>query len=320
MSSPARCQWQTKQHGTGQADRRRQESLNLCLARAQWPGRRGKRHSSFARREEFPAKGPHQNGVLVPLPPWAKEPAAGAAELPRYVLSKDGKNQRSPGAGSEECQHSSRLPPDPVTGDASRESFLESGAGGTADCFPFRTAAAGWAIQRRPSQLDDENAPGACSRRGWYVIGGRRNAAPTQGPGPGCRGGLWPPVVYRQTKQHGISQAAPVGAADPNLHRARAQWPGRRSRGHSSFARREEFPAKGPHQKRRFGSFAAVGKGTRRRSGGTSPLCSFQGWKEPKIPGGWLRGVPALQSPASGPRYGGRFPGVVPRIRRGWCS
>ena len=143
-------------------------------------------------------------------------------------------------------------PRTPVTGDASRKSFLESGAGGTADCFPFRAAAAGWAIQRRPSQLDDENAPGACSRRGWYVIGGRRNAAPTQGPGPGCRGGLWPPVVYRQTKQHGISQAAPVGAADPNLHRARAQWPGRRSRGHSSFARREELPAKGAPPKTAF--------------------------------------------------------------------
>ena len=61
-------------------------------------------------------RGPTKNGVLVPLPPWAKEPAAGAAELPRYVLSKDGKNQRSPGAGSEECKHSSRLPPDPGYG------------------------------------------------------------------------------------------------------------------------------------------------------------------------------------------------------------
>ncbi len=57
MSSPARRQWQTKQHGTGQADRRRQESLNLHRARAQWPGRRSRGHSSFARREELPAKG-----------------------------------------------------------------------------------------------------------------------------------------------------------------------------------------------------------------------------------------------------------------------
>ena len=167
-------------------------------------------------------------------------------------LSEQKGTKESPGAGSEECQHSSRPPPDPVTGDASWESFLEPGAGGAADCFPFRAAAAGWTIQRRPGKLDEENAPGACSRRGWYVIGGRRNAAPTQGPGPGCRGGLWPPVVYRQTKQHGISQAAPVGAADPNLHRARAQWPGRRSRGHSSFARREELPAKGAPPKTAF--------------------------------------------------------------------
>ena len=40
-----------------------------------------------------------------------------------------------------------------------------------------------------------------------------------------------------------------------------------------------------------------------------SPLCSFQGWKEPKIPGGWLRGVPALQSPAPGPPLRRTLPG-----------
>ena len=70
-----------------------------------------------------------------------------------------------------------------------------------------------------------------------------------------------------------------------------------------------DFLPKGPHLKRRFGSFAAVGKGTRRRGGGTPFLCSFQRWKEPKIAGVWLRGAPALQSPTPGPRYGGRFPG-----------
>ena len=69
------------------------------------------------------------------------------------------------------------------------------------------------------------------------------------------------------------------------------------------------FLPKGPHLKRRFGSFAAVGKGTRRRGGGTPFLCSFQRWKEPKIAGVCLRGAPALQSPTPGSRYGGRFPG-----------
>jgi hypothetical protein len=36
-----------------------------------------------------------------------------------------------------------------------------------------------------------------------------------------------------------------------------------------------------------------------------------------KCPGVCLRGVQALQSPTPGPRYGGRFPGAVPHIRRG---
>ena len=70
-----------------------------------------------------------------------------------------------------------------------------------------------------------------------------------------------------------------------------------------------DFLPKGPHLKRRFGSLAAVGNGTRRRGGGTPFLCSFQRWKEPKIAGVCLRGAPALQSPTPGPRYGGRFPG-----------
>ena len=72
-----------KQHGTGQAAPVGAAGPILRHARAQWPGRRGTRHSNFARRTGFPAKGAAKNGVLVPLPPWAKEPAAGAAELPK---------------------------------------------------------------------------------------------------------------------------------------------------------------------------------------------------------------------------------------------
>ncbi len=126
-------------------------------------------------------------------------------------LSDQKGTKESPGAGSEECKHSSRPPPAPVTEDASRKSFLESGAGGTADCPRFPAAAAGWAIQRRRGNLDGKSAPGACSRRGWWLIGGRRNAAPTQGPGPGCRGGLWLPAVYCLAKPHDTSQADPPG-------------------------------------------------------------------------------------------------------------
>ena len=71
---------QAKQHGTGQADPVGAQVINLRPARAQWPGRRGRSHSGFARRKGLPAKGAGKNGVLVPLPLWAKEPAAGAAE------------------------------------------------------------------------------------------------------------------------------------------------------------------------------------------------------------------------------------------------
>ena len=55
--------------------------LNLCRIRAQWPGRGVDSHSGFARRKELFYQKGRKNGVLVPLPPWAKEPAAGAAEL-----------------------------------------------------------------------------------------------------------------------------------------------------------------------------------------------------------------------------------------------
>ena len=95
-------------------------------------------------------------------------------------LSDQKGTKESPGAGSEECQHSSRLPPDPVTGDASRESFLESGAGGAADCPRFRAAAAGWDVGRKSGRLDGESAPVAISRRGGFWLGGRmRTSAPT---------------------------------------------------------------------------------------------------------------------------------------------
>ncbi len=162
------------------------------------------------------------------------------------VLSKDGKNQRSPGTGSEECKHSSRLPPDPITGDASLGPFLASGAGGAVDCPRFPAAAAGWAIQknspagREKTRLEPAAVEaGADTTGGWYPP-----LPPTRQP---LRRGRCPhrPAVNCPAKQHGTGQAAPVGAAGPILRHARAQWPGRRGTRHSNFARRTGFPAKG---------------------------------------------------------------------------
>ena len=90
---------------------------------------------------------------------------------PRCVLSKDGKNQRSPGAGSEERQRSSRLPPDPVTGDAFLKPFRESGAGG--DRIVSASPPLPLARQSKKAvRLDEESAPVATSHRGWAVIAG----------------------------------------------------------------------------------------------------------------------------------------------------
>ena len=63
-----------KQHGTGQAAPVGAAGPILRHARAQWPGRRSRSHSNFARRTGFPAKGAAKNGVLVPLPPWQRNP------------------------------------------------------------------------------------------------------------------------------------------------------------------------------------------------------------------------------------------------------
>ena len=181
MSSPARRQWQTKQHGTGQADRRRQESLNLHRARAQWPGRRGKRHSSFARREELPVKGPPpktafwflcRRGQRNPPPERRNFPAM---FFPRMERTKDPR-----GLAPRSASTPVACPRTPLRGTLPGWVFLASGAGSAADCPRFHAAAAGWAIQRRPGKLGEENAPGACSRRGWFWLGGRmRTSAPT---------------------------------------------------------------------------------------------------------------------------------------------
>ena len=124
-----------------------------------------------------------RNGVLVPLPPWAKEPAAGAAELSFYesipfcLPKKEPKMPR--GLAPRSARTPVARPRTPVTGDASRQSSRASGAGGAVDCPRFRAATAGRDFGRTPGRLDEKGAPGACSRRGWFEFGGRRNAAPT---------------------------------------------------------------------------------------------------------------------------------------------
>ena len=158
-----------------------------------------------------------------------------------FLLAQKG-TKDAPGTGSEERQRSSRLPPDPVTGDASPRPFRGPGAGGTADCLRFCAAAAGRAISRTQS--------------GWTRKA--RRLPPAVGAGPDTE-----------------SQSA---------------WhqPG------------------GPGRRRNF-SFAGV----------FLFVCPK---RNQKCPGSWLRGAPALQSPASGLRYGGRLPKAVPRTRRGWYS
>ena len=145
----------------------------LSRKRAQWPGRGGSSHSSFARRKEFHAKGTQpKNGVLVPLPPERRNPPFG-------VLSNDGKNQRLPGTGSEECKHSSRPPPDPRYGGRFPGSRSAHPARAVQLIAPASAPLPLAGQSEKAVRLDEENAPGACSRRGWFGFGGRRNAAPT---------------------------------------------------------------------------------------------------------------------------------------------
>ena len=67
--------------------------------------------------------------------------------------------------------------------------------------------------------------------------------------------------------------------------------------------------SKGPHKKRRFGSFAAVGKGTRRRSGGILLFMFFPAMERTKDPRG-LGSEECQHSsrPPPDPHYGGRIP------------
>ena len=166
---------------------------------------------------------------------------------PRYVLSQDGKNQRSPGTGSEECKHSSRLPSDPVTGGHLPGAIprIRRGRCSRLPPLPRRCRWLGNIPESRPAGREKTRlepaavGAGPDTAGGWYPP-----LPPTRQP---FRRGRCPhrPAVNCSAKQHGTNQADPVGAAGPILRHARAQWPGRRSRSHSNFARRTGFLAKG---------------------------------------------------------------------------
>ena len=148
---------------------------------------------------------------------------------------------------------------------------------------------------------------------GWAVDGGPvRTPAPTPNMVDFSRGGCpHPPAVSCPAKQHGKGQADPVDAAGPNLRRARAQWPGKRGKSHSNFARRKGQTAKGAAKNGVLVPLPPWAKEPAAGAAESSFSCSFQGWKEPKIPGGWLRGVQALQSPAPGPPLRETLPGSI---------
>ncbi len=72
------------------------------------------------------------------------------------------------------------LPPDPITGDASRETVprIRRGQGRGLPSVPRRCRWPG--KEERAVRLDQESAPGASSRRSGFVIGGRMVSAPTE--------------------------------------------------------------------------------------------------------------------------------------------
>ena len=164
---------QTKQHGISQADPVGAAGSNLRHARAQWPERRGGCHSGFARRKELPAEGASPKTAF-----WflcrrgQRNPPPGRRNPLFRVLSRDGKNQRSPGVGSGECKHSSRPPPDPRYGRRFPEVFPRIRRGWCSRLPPLPRRCRWLGNQQKTVRLDQECAPGASSRRSWAVVAG----------------------------------------------------------------------------------------------------------------------------------------------------
>ena len=120
------------------------------------------------------------------------------------VLSSDGKNQRSPGPGSEERQRSSRQPRTPLRGTHPGRLCQNAGADGAADCLPFRAAAADLAVFRGRSdwtgkarRLPPAVGAGFCglpSQTTWHKEGGpkeRGRLFTFFTPGPSGPEGEW---------------------------------------------------------------------------------------------------------------------------------
>ena len=137
---------------------------------------------------DFPPKGPHQKRRFGSFAAAGKGTRRRGGGIPPSVFFPMMERTKDPrGLAPRSASTPVARPRTPVTKNASRKSFREPGAGGSADCRPFRAAAAGWVTEGKPVALDEESAPVATSRRGWSVIGGRRNAAPTQGAPPNPR-------------------------------------------------------------------------------------------------------------------------------------
>ncbi len=139
---------------------------------------------------------------------------------------------------------------------------------------------------RKAIRLDQERAPGASSRRGFRVPVPDQTTWHKPG-GPGRSSRLKPPS--RQGPVARKERGMPLRVCPPEGTTCR--------RGLTKNGVLVPLPpwAKEPAAGAAESSFS----------------CSFQGWKEPKIPGGWLRGVQALQSPAPGPPLRETLPGSI---------
>ena len=153
---------------------------------------------------------PTKNGVLVPLPPWAKEPAAGAAEYSfgesSFLFAQKG-TKNAPGFVSEERQRSSRQPRTPLRGTLpwGRSSHPARAVQGIADPSAPLPLAGGFG---RAVRLDQKSAPGASSRRGWFGCGPVGTPAPT----PNLWifvGGWYPPL--RNQRRGDLKKSGRVG-------------------------------------------------------------------------------------------------------------
>ena len=162
-------------------------------------------------------------------------------------------------------------PRTPVTGDASREPAFGRRRGRGGDCFRFPAAAADLAVSgersgwtRKARRLPPDVEAGSSTAGGWghpplrkaAVFGVGADVPSARCPPPGQT--VWYKLGGLKWERAGLTFAPPGPSGPEGGAKATQGLP----------AGRDRSP-KGPLHKRRFGSFAAVGKGTRRRGGGT---------------------------------------------------